>query len=129
MRVAGLVCQLGDDVLHEVRDGDGSHVVGLVLVPLLLHDFDFELDSLRIVGPDLGAIAVLERRDDPTPVRVVLRVRRRDDIDVERQADLVATDLDVAFFEDVEQADLDPSARSGSSLIATIPRLARGIRP
>ena len=56
----------------------------------------------------LGPEAVLERRDDPAPARVVLRVGRRDDEEVERQPDREAADLDVALLEDVEQADLDP---------------------
>ena len=60
------------------------------------------------MGPDLGAEAVLERRDDPAAARVVLRVGGRDHEQVERQADREAADLDVALLEDVEQADLDP---------------------
>ena len=61
----------------------------------------------RVVRADLRAEAVLERRDDAAAVRVVLRVRRGDHEQVERQADLVAADLDVALLEDVEQAHLD----------------------
>ena len=74
---------------------------------LLLDDVHLDVDVERVVGADLGAEAVLERRDDPAPVRVVLGVRRRDQHEVERQADLVAADLDVALLEHVQQADLD----------------------
>jgi hypothetical protein len=42
----------------------------------------------------------------PAAARVVLRVRRREDHDVERQADLVAFDLDVLLLHQVEEADL-----------------------
>jgi hypothetical protein len=59
------------------------------------------------VRPDLGPEPVLERRDDPPAARVVLRVRARDDEEVERQADGEAADLDVALLEDVEEAHLD----------------------
>jgi len=59
------------------------------------------------VRADLGAEAVLERRDDPAAVGVVLGVGAGHDVHVDRQANLVAADLDVALFHDVEQADLD----------------------
>ena len=59
------------------------------------------------MGADLGAEAVLERRDDAAAVGVVLGVRGGDQHDVERQADPVAADLHVALLEDVEQPDLD----------------------
>ena len=72
-----------------------------------------ELDLERVVRADLRAEAVLERRDDAAAVRVVLRVRRRDEHDVERQADLVAADLHVALLEHVEQADLDALGEVG----------------
>ena len=65
------------------------------------------------MGADLGAEAVLERRDDAAAVRVVLGVRRRHQHDVERQADLVAADLHVALLEHVEQADLDALGEVG----------------
>ena len=67
----------------------------------------------RVVGPDLRAEAVLERRDDPAAVGVVLGVGAGDDVQVERQADRVAADLDVALLHDVEQADLDPLGEVG----------------
>ena len=69
---------------------------------------DFFVDRLRVVRPDLGAEAVLERGDDPAAVRVVLGVRRRAQDHVERQPHLVAADLDVALLEQVQQRDLDP---------------------
>jgi len=62
-------------------------------------------------------------------MRVVVGVRRRDEEQVERQADPVSADLHVALFQDVEQGDLDRSGRSGSSLTATMPRFVLGIRP
>ena len=59
------------------------------------------------------AEAVLQRRDDPAAVRVVLRVGRRDEHHVEREPDLVAADLDVALLEHVEQTDLDALGEVG----------------
>ena len=61
----------------------------------------------RIVRPDLGADAILERRDDLAAGGVVLRVRGERHQHVERKAHGVALYLDVAFLQDVEQADLD----------------------
>jgi hypothetical protein len=81
------------------------------------------------VGADLGAEAVLERRDDPAAVGVVLGVRGRDEQQVERQAQRVAADLDVALLQHVEQRDLDALGEVGSSLTLKMPRLVRGTRP
>ena len=80
---------------------------------LRVHDVDLVLDLRRVVRAYLGAVAVLQRRDDAAAVGVVLRVRAGDDEDVERQADAVAADLDVALFHDVEQADLDALGKVG----------------
>ena len=71
------------------------------------------VDVERVVRADLGAEAVLQRRDDAAAVRVVLGVGRRDQQHVERQADLVAPHLDVALLEHVEQADLDALGEVG----------------
>ena len=79
----------------------------------LLHDVDFLLDGIRVVGADLGTVAILERRDDAPAVGVVLRVRGGDEEHVERQPHLVATDLHVAFFEHVQQAHLDALGQIG----------------
>ena len=63
--------------------------------------------------PDLRSQAVLERRDDPAARRVVLRVRRGDHVQVQRQTDGEPADLDVALLEHVEQPDLDPLGEVG----------------
>ena len=80
---------------------------------LLADDGHLVVERPRVVRPDLRPEAVLERRDDPAARGVVLRVRRGDDVQVERQADDEAADLDVALLEDVEQADLDPLGEVG----------------
>ena len=65
------------------------------------------------MGADLGADAVLERRDDLAAGGVVLRVGGEDHHHVQRQAHREAFDLDVAFLEDVEQADLHLAGQVG----------------
>ena len=65
------------------------------------------------MGADLGAEPVLERRDDPAPVGVVLRVRAGHEQQVERQPERVAADADVALFQHVQQRDLDPLGEVG----------------
>ena len=70
-------------------------------------------DAQRVVGADLGAEAVLERRDDAPAVGVVLRVGAGHEQQVERQPEPVAAHLDVALLEDVEQRDLDPLGEVG----------------
>ena len=66
-----------------------------------------------IVGADLAADAVLERRDDLAARGVVFRIGGEDEQQVERQADRVALNLHVAFLHDVEQADLDLAGEIG----------------
>ena len=65
------------------------------------------------MGADLRAEPVLERGDDPAAVGVVLRVGRREEDEVEREADLVAAHLDVALLEHVEETDLDALGEVG----------------
>jgi len=63
------------------------------------------------------------------PGRVVFRVRREHEHDVQPQPDRVPLYLDVALLQDVEQPHLDLPAGRGSSLMAKMPRLARGSSP
>ncbi len=67
----------------------------------------------RVVRADLGADAILERRDDLAARGVVLGVGAEHHHHVERQAHRIALDLDVPFLEDVEQADLDLAGEVG----------------
>ena len=78
------------------------------------------------MGADLGPEPVLEGGDDPAPVRVVLRVGRRHEHHVERKADLVAPDLDVALLQHVEQADLDPLGEVGQLVDGEDPPVGAG---
>ena len=71
------------------------------------------LSRRRIVRPDFRTDAVLERRDDLPAGRVVLGVRREHEQHVELETNRVALNLDVAFLQDVEQADLDLSGEVG----------------
>ena len=82
-------------------------------VRFLAHDGDLVVERTRVVRADLGAEAVLERRDDPTAVGVVLRVGAGDEDDVERQPQRVPADLDVALLHHVEQRYLDPLREIG----------------
>ena len=62
---------------------------------------------MRIVRPDLGADAILEGGDDLAAGRVVFRVRREQEENVEHEADREALDLDIPLLEDIEEPDLD----------------------
>ncbi len=81
---------------------------------LLRGDGDGFVDDLRVVGANLAADAVLERRDDLAARGVVLGVGGEDDRYVERQADGIALNLHVAFLHDVEEGDLDLSGEVGN---------------
>ena len=76
-------------------------------------DGDALFDGLGVVGADLAADAVFERGDDLAAGGVVLGVGGEDDGDVEREADGVALNLDVAFLHDVEEGDLDLAGEVG----------------
>ena len=65
------------------------------------------------MGADLGADAVFERRDDLAAGGVVLGVGGEDDGDVEREADGIALNLDVALLHDVEESDLNLAGEVG----------------
>jgi hypothetical protein len=68
---------------------------------------------LGVVGADLAADAVFERRDDLAARGVVLGVGGEDDGDVELEADGVALNLHVALLHDVEERDLDFAGEVG----------------
>ncbi len=100
-----------DDLEHEIGEVDRP---GAALDPrFLARDLHAELDGARIVGQDLGADAVLERRDDLAARGVVLGVGGEAHEDIERQPDGIALNLDVALLHDVEEADLDLAAQVG----------------
>ena len=80
---------------------------------LLRGDADAFLDALRVVGADLRADAVLQRRDDLAARGVVLRVGGEDDRHIQRQAHRVALNLHIAFLHDVEQRHLDLAGEVG----------------
>ena len=98
----------------EARE-DLEQVVGHLgdQVRLLPDDRDLVGELQRVVGADLGAEAVLERRDDAAAVGVVLGVRAGDDQHVERQPQHVAADLDVALLHHVEHRHLDALGEVG----------------
>ena len=93
--------------LEEVRGNLGDEV------GFLADDGDLLVDRLGVVRADLGAEAVLQRRDDAAAVRVVLGVGGGDDEHVEVEAQHVAPDLDVALLHDVEERDLDALGQVG----------------
>ena len=89
-------------------------MAGLAFRPrFLLRDRHRLLAAGGVVRADLRADAVLERRDDLAARRVVLRVRREDEHHVQSETDRIALNLDVAFLEDVEQADLNLASQIG----------------
>src|SRR4051794_4609158 len=61
----------------------------------------------EVVGTQLCAEAVLQRGDDAATIGVVLRVCRGNQKDVQRQPQRVATYLDIALLEDIEQSNLN----------------------
>ncbi len=129
--LAGLareVRQLGDDLLH-VLGRRRVHAVGREGRALGLHDRDLVRHAPRVVGADLRAETVLERRDDAATVRVVLGVGARDDVHVDGQPHLVAADLDVALLHDVQEAHLDPLGEVRQLVEREDPAMRAGQQP
>jgi hypothetical protein len=111
----------------------GQHRARLLAVPgdlrLLADQRQLGVERHRVVGADLGAEPVLERGDDPAPVRVVLGVRARDQDQVERQPQRVAAHADVAFLQHVEQRDLDALGQVGQLVQAEDPAVGPRHQP
>src|SRR6202034_4803691 len=59
---------------------------------------------------NLRADAVLERRDNFSASRVVLRIRAEDNSHIERQSDGIPLNLHIAFLHDVKQSHLNFSS-------------------
>jgi hypothetical protein len=70
-------------------------------------DGDSLSGGLRIVRADDRADAVLQRRDDPAAVGVILRIGAEDQADVQIQPDRIAANLHVALLQHVEQSHLN----------------------
>ena len=100
------------------------YAAGAVGPGLLRRDLHGRLPVVGIVRDDLRVDAVLQRRDDVAAVGVVLRVRGVDHEDVERHADRETADLDVFFFQDIEQPDLDAGRQVGELVDGEDPAVA-----
>ena len=87
------------------------------------------LPGRRVVGPDLRADPILERGDDFAARRVVLGICGKDHQEVERQANGVAFDLDVAFLKNVEQSHLDLACEVGQLVDAEDPAIGTRKQP
>ena len=100
----GLAGNLRQYLLHVVR----YHQVFLVREgdTLLVHDGDFVLDGLGVMGVNLGAVAVLQWSHNAAAVGIVLRVGGGDHVHIQGQTDAVAFYLHVPLFHQVEQAHL-----------------------
>ena len=105
-RLAQVAGETGED-LHQV-DGHFGGEVGL-----LVDDAHLGVELQRVMRADLGAEAVLQRRDDAAAVRVVLRVGAGHDEHIQRQPQRVAADLDVALLHHIQHRDLDPLGQVG----------------
>ena len=108
--------RLEGDLLDHLADVVGNldlERAGPIGPGLLLRDRHRVAARDGIVRADLRPDAVLQRRDDLAARRVVLRIRGEDEHDVELQPDRIALNLDVAFLQDVEQADLDLAGEIG----------------
>ena len=86
---------------------------GPVQPRFLFGDGDALFQDGGIVRADLAADAILQRRDDLAARRVVFGIGREDEQQIERQADRVALNLDVAFLHDVEESHLDLAGEIG----------------
>src|SRR5712664_4983339 len=101
-----------DDLAQVMRDFD--FFAGVAGDPGFLRgDGHAFLDGGRVMRTNFGADAVFERRDDFAAGGVVLGIGGEDEEDVERKAEWIALNLDVALLHDVEEADLNFSGEVG----------------
>ncbi len=90
------------------------HAAGAAIGPRFLRrDGDGVGSRRRVVGPNLGTDAVFERRNDFAARRVVFRIGREHQHDVELQANRVALHLNIALLQDVEEPHLNLAGQIG----------------
>src|SRR5690606_4267880 len=77
-------------------------------IGFLSSDPPSDFDRLGIVGDDLAFDTVLQWSYDTSPVGVILGICGEDKLDVQRQPEFEAPNLDVSFLQDVEQRHLNP---------------------
>src|ERR1035437_8487013 len=97
-----------DVIGHTDLNGRGAAEPGF-----LPGDGDALFEDRGVVGADLAADAVLKGGNDLAAGGVVFGIGGKDEQQVEREADGVALNLDVAFLHDVEEPDLDLAGEIG----------------
>src|SRR5580704_18572311 len=101
-----------DDFAKVIRNFQ-FYAGGSIYPSFLAGDGHTLLEGGRIVGANFRADAIFERRDDFAACGVVLGICGEHEQDIERQAQRVALNLNVAFLHDVEQADLNFTRKVG----------------
>ena len=96
---------------------------------LLLGDADAFFQRAGIVRANLRADAIFERRYNLAARRIVLRVRGENQRHVQRQAQRIAFDLDIALLHDVEHADLNFSREVGQFIDGKEPAVCARKQP
>ena len=94
-----------------------------------IHDVDLNVNLLRIVGADLRPVAIFQRCDDPPTVRIVLRIRTRNNADVKRQAHPKTANLHIPFLHDVEKPHLQFFRQVGKLVDAEDPPVCTWNQP
>ena len=104
--------ELGNDFGHIRRQThfESGH---RKIARLLQGNRDFSCDRERIMGANLRTETILQWRNEPTAVCVVVGVGRREQQHIERKPKFEATDLHVALFKNVQQTDLDAFGKVG----------------
>ena len=109
-----LACGEGDAFDHFAHVLGNDQLVSVTRRPGFLRgDRDAFFNRGGIMRANLRADAIFERRNDLSARCVVLRIRREYERDIERQADGIALNLNVAFLHDVKEANLNFSGKIG----------------
>src|SRR6266404_1227329 len=104
--LARLESNFFDDLAQVMRDFD--FFAGVAGDPGFLRgDGHAFFDAGGVVRANFGADAVFERSDDFAARGVVFGIGGEDEEDVERKAEGIALNLDVALLHDIEEADLN----------------------
>src|SRR5690606_41597540 len=69
-------------------------------------------NRFRIMSQDLALNTVFQWSDDASPVGIIFRVGGEDKLNIQRQTELKAPDLNVAFLQDNKERDLDPCPKA-----------------
>src|SRR5260370_911759 len=90
-----------------VTKGFEDSTIDQLLYNTLFLDIHLMLKSPRIMSTNLRTNTVFERRDDASTVGIIFRVGAGDNVYIQRQTNLIPTNLHITLFHNIQQTYLN----------------------